>query len=172
MIKVSDILQEELEALQATISENMRQAGQVASGRTLASMRVEVEDLHGALRGGLPEGAPIGTFETGRKAGRVPAGFRGIIRQWMEDKGIKGQPIPYVRQPSERWQPKYDPQERGNQALAGAIAHKIETEGTRLYRAGGRNDIYSPAIQQTITNIQSRIKKEMLAEIQSINLHL
>ena len=172
MIKIKDILQEELEALQTTISDNMRQAGQVASGRTLASMHVVVEELHGTLYGGLPEGAPIGTFETGRRAGKVPAGFAGIIRDWMEDKGIKGEPIPYVRQPSERWQPKYDPQERGNRALAGAIAHKIQTEGSKLHREGGRNDIYTPAVQQTIENIQRRIKATMVEEITHIHLHL
>lgn len=171
-MNVQEVLTEELEALRQTIIANMEAAGQVASRRTINSMHVETEELAGTLYGGLPDGAPISTFETGRKAGAVPFGFTGIIRQWMDDKGIHAEPIPYLRAPSERWQPKYSPQERGDRAMAGAIAHTIETRGTQLYRQGGRNDIYSQAVQATIDRISNRLAGIISLEIESTNLHL
>ena len=172
MEAIDTILREELETLKTSISNNMRAAGQVASGRTLASMNVVVGDNEGTLYGGLPDGAPIGTFETGRRAGAVPADFPAVILEWMNVKGIQAEPIPYVRQPSERWQPKYSPQERGQRALAGAIAQKIETQGTKLYREGGRSDIYTPEIDKTVNRISDRIMMGMELEIDSINSKL
>lgn len=168
----AQILNEELEALKQTIIANMEAAGQVASHRTIDSMHVVVEGNVGTLYGGLPDGAPIGTFETGRKGGAVPAGFPHIIRQWMEDKGIHADPIPYVRQPSDKWSPKYTPQERGDMQMAGAIAHTIEKSGTKLYREGGRTDIYTPAIEATVNNVSRRIMDGLIMEVESINNRL
>jgi hypothetical protein len=166
------ILTEELEALKGTIIANMEAAGQVASRRTIESMKVVVSEEEGTLYGGLPDGAPIGTFETGRGPGGVPAGFPAIILQWMDDKGIHAEPIPYKRQPSDKWQPKYDPQTRGNMAMAGAIAHTIETQGTKLHRDGGRADIYSPAIAEAVDRIGYRLLGIISTEIEHINLNL
>lgn len=159
------IVREELTRFMERVRANHRAAGQVASGRTSASMHVEVEDNEGTVFGRMA----FGTLETGRRAGRVPGNFRSIIRQWMADKGIKADPIPYVRKPSERWQPKYTPQERGDMSLAGAIAHKIATSGTKLFRDGGRSDIYSNEIPKTTETIMKRVVQLFAVDVESIN---
>ena len=167
MDDVKKILGIALEELRQRIIANHVAAGQVASGRTRASLRVEVTENEGILWGR----SPFGTLETGRKPGKTPQGFVGIIRQWMQDKGIHGTPIPYVRQPSERWKPKYTPQERGDLSLAGAIAHTIKTKGTSLYRRGGRDDIYSNEIPRTINEVQDKLMVIYTTQIDNINLN-
>lgn len=162
---VQAILNEELDALRLRIIANHEAAGQVASGRTRESLSVEVNEREGILWGRFP----FGTLETGRKPGKTPRNFSSIIRQWIIDKGIPVTPIPYVRNPSDRWQPKYTPQERGLMSLSGAIAHKIKTEGTSLYRSGGRRDIYTPEIEKTINSISDRIGSLFSMKVESIN---
>lgn len=159
------IVREELTAFMERVRENHRRAGQVASGRTSRSMHVEVDNSEGTVFGRVA----FGTLETGRKGGNVPRNFREVIRQWMRDKGISADPIPYVRKPSEKWQPKYTPQERGDMSLAGAIAHKIQTSGTKLYRDGGRSDIYSNEIPRTTDAIMARVLRLFDVEVESIN---
>lgn len=56
-------------------------------------------------------------------------------------------------------------------SMAGAIAHKIKTEGTKLYREGGRNDIYSPEIEKTVNSITRRIGLLFEQEVEHINLN-
>lgn len=159
------IVREELTRFMERVRANHKNAGQVASGRTSASMHVEVEGDEGTVFGRMA----FGTLETGRRAGRVPGNFRDIIRQWMADKGIKADPIPYVRKPSANWRPKYTPQERGDMSLAGAIAHKIATSGTKLYRDGGRSDIYSNEIPVTTEAIMKRVVALFAVDVESIN---
>ena len=128
------ILREELEALKERIIANHRQAGQVASGKTIASMQVNIDGDTGEL-----VGRPFfGTLETGAKPWKnaasmkkVPASFNAIIEQWIKDKGLN----------LNSW----------------AVAYKIIHEGTRLYRQGGRSDIYSNEIPKTIDNIGQRL---------------
>lgn len=153
MLTVDDILRRNLERCAEEIRQAIEASGQRASGRTQASIRVEVDERTGTVYGRQA----FGTLEQGRRPGKTPRGFASVIRQWMQDKGISARPVPYVRQASERWQPKYTAEERGYLQMAGAIAHKIRTEGTKLYREGGREDVYTPAIEACI----SRIKAEM-----------
>ena len=165
MEEARKIISEELEALRQRIIDNHRNAGQIASGRTVASLNVVMRDNGGTLFGRQA----FGTLERGRKAGKTPQGFVSIIKQWIKDKGLTIPSIPYIRRPSERWQPKYSPEERGLNSLAGAIVYKIRTEGTRLFRDGGRSDIYTPEIEITKTNINQRISVLLQAQIMSIN---
>lgn len=164
---IGKVLTEELSRLAERIKENHRRAGQVASGRTLRSITYEVQGNVGTLWGR----EPFGTLETGRRAGKTPMFFSAIIRQWIIDKGIHVQPIPYKRKPSEKWQPKYSPEERGLRSMAGAIAYKIRTQGTSLFRQGGRADIYSNEIPDTIERVTQRISKVFSLTIDSINLN-
>jgi hypothetical protein len=162
------IMREELEALKERIIKNHTDAGQVASGRTRDSLAVEVSRAGGALVGR----SPFGTLETGRKAGRVPHNFVEIIAKWIVDKGISYKAMPYVRKASAKWTPKYsDPDTRGRMTLAGAIAHKIKTEGTQLYREGGRSDIYSSEISTTLKNLKDRLSVMLWNGIQTIHLN-
>lgn len=128
------ILREELEALKERIIDNHRQAGQVASGKTIASMQVNIDGDTGEL-----VGRPFfGTLETGAKPWKnaasmkkVPASFNAIIEQWIKDKGLN----------LNSW----------------AVSYKIIHEGTKLYRQGGRADIYSNEIPKTIESVGQRL---------------
>lgn len=164
---IGKVLTEELSRLAERIKENHRRAGQVASGRTLRSITCEVQGNVGTLWGR----EPFGTLEAGRRPGGVPLGFAQIIRQWIIDKELPVQPIPYIRKPSKNWQPKYSPEERGLRSMAGAIAHKIRKQGTSLFRQGGRADIYSNEIPDTIERVTQRISKAFSLMVESIHIN-
>lgn len=162
-----EIVRSELEQLQQRIASNIRSTGTQASGRTAASMRVEATEEEGTLFGN----APFGVLETGRAGGKIPYDFRGILLEWMRAKGVHGRPIPYVRVPSARWQPKYTPQERGDLSMAGAIAFRISQSGSRLFRVGGRADIYSNEIPKTLESVAQRIQTLITTAFDSIKLN-
>lgn len=151
---IDKLLVDTLSRIRAKIALNINEKGLRASGKTEASMVIE-SDEYGARLKGRPY---FQSLELGRPAGRTPRGFVYIIRQWIIDKGLAVRQIPYVRQPSERWQPKYSVEERSLLAAAGAIAHTIRTRGTLLYRQGGRRDIYTPPIQEEIARLATEIK--------------
>lgn len=144
--KVMELVASELEALKQRIIENHRSAGQVASGRTIASLKVEITEDGGVLWGR----SAFGTLETGRKGGKVPAGFWKIIRQWMDDKGIQ------VEKPD---------------SFAYLVARKIAREGTQLFRNGGRSDIYSPEVNDTVERVSDGIGILFGSEVEHINLN-
>lgn len=164
---VLSVVKDELDALRERIIANHESAGQVASGRTRDSIRVECTEDGGILWGRQA----FGVLETGRKPGKVPKGFQQIIRQWIIDKGIAVSPIPYKRSPSERWHPKCTPEERGLMTLSGAIAYKITTEGTEMYRTGQKKDIYSTDVEKTIREIERKILGIFDTEVEHINLN-
>lgn len=144
--KVMELVASELEALKQRIIENHRNAGQVASGRTIASLKVKMTEDGGVLWGR----SAFGTLETGRKGGKVPAGFWKIIRQWMDDKGIQ------VEKPD---------------SFAYLVARKIAREGTQLFRNGGRSDIYSPEVKDTVERVSDGIGILFGSEVEHINLN-
>lgn len=144
--KVMELVASELEVLKQRIIENHRNAGQVASGRTIASLKVEITEDGGVLWGR----SAFGTLETGRKGGKVPAGFWKIIRQWMDDKGIQ------VEKPD---------------SFAYLVARKIAREGTQLFRNGGRSDIYSPEVKDTVDRVSDGIGILFGSEVEHINLN-
>ena len=152
------ILQDELEELRVAIIAHHLSAGQKASGKTAASMHVEVTETRGTLFGR----SAFGTLETGRKAGKVP-----IIKQWMKDKGIEAEPIPYKTDRPH----KYTPKERGENTLAFLIARKIKKSGTQLFRQGGRSDIYSNEVPVTTRKIGERLLEMLSTEVKSIKLN-
>ena len=162
--QVSQILTEELGTLKATIINNIRTTGQWASGKTAASMAVMVSGSIGELVGRKA----FGTLETGRRGGRVPRNFHNIIYDWMQAKGVHAQPMPYKTSRPH----KYSEQERGDRTMAYFISRTIRTMGTRLYRDGGRDDVYSRAIPVTIERINSRLSGIYVAAItQQIKLN-
>lgn len=169
--EVASVLQKELTRIAEQIRANHIAAGQVASGRTAASIRAEVVLGEDEAEGIVWGRSPFGTLETGRKAGKVPYNFFAIIRQWIRDKGIHVMPIPYVRKPSATWSPKYTPQERGEMSLAGAIVYTIRHRGTRLHRQGGRTDIYSNVIPQGVETLTARIMAIFTSAVDTININ-
>ena len=69
------IIKYELTDLRQRIIDNHIRARQKASGKTIASLRVEITENSGILWGRKA----FGTLETGRRPGRVPTGFYKII---------------------------------------------------------------------------------------------
>lgn len=141
------VLREELESLKQRIIANHRNAGQVASGKTIASMRVNVDGDTGELVGRKQFwNLETGTAPWKNATNRVPYSFQAVIEQWIKDKGLN----------LNSW----------------AVAYKIIHEGTKLYRQGGRNDIYSNEIPKTIENIGERllvIYDQLITESLKIN---
>lgn len=130
--EIRQILLEELEDLRKRITENMGKADQIVTGRTRDSMQVTVEGNAGVLTGRRA----FATLETGsrpwsRKPKRVPKFFADLIGEWIDKKGLD----------LNKW----------------AVAHTIIHQGSKLYREGGRADIYSPELQPTIDRIGARI---------------
>ena len=143
------IVTEELERARQLIINHIRANGQNASGRTIKSLHVEATEEEGTLWGHKP----FGVLETGRKAGKIPYSFRSIIYQWMQDKGVHGTPIPYKGDGDHKW----TPQERGDLKMAGSIAWTIKTKGSHLHRKGGRDDVYSNVVPQTLERVRTRL---------------
>lgn len=135
--------EDELEQLMNRIVNNMRSAGEVASGRTIRSMRVISDNDSAALISAQP--MPFGTLESGRKPGRVPYRFSDIIYQWMQDKGVHGT----IR--------GNRTQEQADRSMAYAISRSIAQHGTSLFRSGGRSDIYSNEIPAAVARITAKI---------------
>lgn len=155
---IAQVLTEELGSLKARIINNIRATGQWASGKTAASMAVNVSGSIGELVGRRA----FGTLETGRRGGRVPRNFAAIIYEWMQAKGVHADPMPYKTSRPH----KYTEQERGDRTMAYFIAKTIRREGTRLYRDGGRDDVYSREIPAAIDRINARLSRIFQATVE------
>lgn len=130
--EVRQILREELEDLRERIIANMAKADQIVSGGTRDSLHVEIRENGGVLTGRQA----FATLETGsrpwsRPPKRVPRFFADLIGKWIDAKGL------YLN----KW----------------AVAHTIIHQGSKLYRKGGRADIYTPELQPTIDRIGERL---------------
>ena len=130
--EMRQILLEELDALRKRIIDNMGKAGQIVTGKTRDSMQVEARGNMGVLTGRRA----FATLETGsapwsKKPKRVPKFFADLIGEWIDHKGLD----------LNKW----------------AVAHTIIHKGSKLYREGGRADIYSPELQKTIDRIGDRM---------------
>lgn len=158
---ITDFVKTEFDRCATAIAQRLDDTRTTASGRTKDSLKVTVVENVFTLLGRHP----FATVETGRQGGKTPINFTEILKQWAVDKQISLQPINYVRIPSERWQPKYTPQERALNRFAGAVAHKIRTEGSKLYRDGGREDIYSEEVEKTIRVIREGLGTLVRSEV-------
>lgn len=149
MKEVQNIVFEELEDLRKRIISNIDSTGRKASGRTSGSMHTDISENRGILFGRMA----FGTLETGRKSGKVPAGFYQIIKQWVIDKGIS-----------------FDSQSERN-SFAYLVSRKIAREGTQLYRTGAEADVYTTEVPETIERIKDRVGFLMRLEFESIKLN-
>ena len=149
MKEVQNIIFEELEDLRKRIISNIDSTGRKASGRTSGSMHTDISENRGILFGRMA----FGTLETGRKSGKVPAGFYQIIKQWVIDKGIS-----------------FDSQSERN-SFAYLVSRRIAREGTQLYRTGAEADVYTTEVPETIERIKDRVGFLMRLEFESIKLN-
>lgn len=130
--EVRQILLEELEDLRKRITENMAGADLIVTGRTRDSMNASVQGNAGTLTGRQA----FATLEKGsrpwsRRPKYVPRFFADLIGEWIDKRGLS----------LNKW----------------AVARTIIDQGSRLYRKGGRNDVYSPELQKTIDKIGQRV---------------
>lgn len=175
MLRISEIVSLMTATLDKGVEDirtNIDRAGERASGKTQQSLHVQVNETSDGVEGAIWGRYPFGTLEHGRRPGAVPRGFyglNGIIAQWIIDKGLTYSPIPYVRRPSERWQPKYTPEQRGLMSLSGAIATKIKQQGTRLFRDGGRDDVYTPVFNEITEVLSDKVSNILEIEVENIN---
>lgn len=151
-IDIRRILTSALEEAKVKIQQNLASTGTNASGRTSRSLTVEVDGNTVMLNCRQA----FGTVETGRKPGRVPYNFRDIIYQWMQDKGV------HAKVEGRR------SQESADRSMAYIIARKIANEGSKLYREGGRDDIYSNVLPLTIERVRNEVTNVYIINIQNI----
>lgn len=91
------------------------------------------------------------TFEHGRKPGKVPQGFASIIYKWSEDKGISFA------------------NDKQRSRFAFAVAKKISKFGTSQYLNNtNKGQIYTPAINKAIDEIQEQFKDELMTKVNTI----
>lgn len=160
----SIIMREEAERAKQLIIQHIWANGQNASGKTVKSLKVEqVAEDEVVILGH----SPFGVLETGRRSGKIPYGFRGIILQWMKDKGIHGTPMPYKTDRPH----KFTPEQRGDMSMAGAISRAISTKGSKLHRDGGRADVYSNVIPETMQRLGERLISLIHMSVGSIKLN-
>lgn len=128
------IITNELEKLRKNISSNISKNGQKASGRTQKSMEVVKNGDKYSLLGRR------GFY--GMERGNPPRNIRGfyyIIKQWAVDKGI------------------FSKGDKGLNTFAYFVSEKIKKNGTKLYREGGRRDVFTNEFPKTIKNISDEI---------------
>ena len=148
-LKASDIAWRILEQIRRRIKDNIIATGTTASGRTQESMRIETNE-EGAVLYGREN---FHNLETGTPPLRAyaPANFQDIIKQWISDKGIFVDDL---------------------NLASYYISRKIITNGTMLYREGGRTDIFSNVITEELekarTDLKVIEKKRILDELMSI----
>lgn len=73
------------------LKENHQKAGQVASGRTLESFKFELSEQDGVFRLEIIGADHVQWLDSGRGRGKLPANWRQIMTQWVQDKGLSGQ---------------------------------------------------------------------------------
>jgi hypothetical protein len=136
-IEIEEMMREVFEQMRQDIIARHEQAGQVASGRTRDSLRSEIVPGMSSVTATLYGRKYFAALETGSKPWakqyqHPPKPFVETIAEWMKDKGITG-------------------------VSAYLVARKIMQEGSSLYRSGGRNDIFTPAMQDAERKIDEQI---------------
>lgn len=122
----------------AEIRQNLASSGSNATGKTSQSLRFEVKD-EGFKQTLTVFGRPyFFSVETGRKATpsyKPSVQFVASIREWMRAKGVD--------------------------ESAYGIAQAIHKRGTKLHQSGGRKDIVSNVVNESL---YGQISKSVLAE--------
>lgn len=135
---LNDIMTQWVEDVVNKIRQNLDSTGTTASGKTKESIEYTVEN--GEL---VITGRPyFRGVEIGRPGGRVPYNFTDIIQQWAKDKGIITQ---------------FGSTEAEQRNVSARIAWFIREKGTKLFRNGGREDIYTSVINEELPKLQEKI---------------
>lgn len=147
--EINKALTQHLLKVKDGIAARMEQQHRTATGRSVASLQVvQTGTTQMALVGG-PQWA---VMQKGRKAGKVPANFRDIIKQWIVAKGIS-----------------VSGGQKGLNTAAYLISRSIMKKGTRLYRSHGHDDIYDSVINSELTNLAESTAGIISVHVDRIN---
>ena len=145
-----EIIESRLRELMQEVKDNHINAGQRASGKTIESLKIESDENSVGLLGRKY----FGVLETGRKPGKVPKGFYETILKWAKSKSIDFE------------------SETKMKTFAYFVSKKIAEEGTKLFRKGGRNDIYSIAVERAKKDINTAIGRMAIESVTNIKTNL
>ena len=137
------ILKEELDILKSDIIIRIQNSKQVASGETIKKFETKSTDSNGQLLGA----SYVGVFEKGRKPGGVPRDFIEILKRWSQAKGMS-----------------FENEDKFN-LWANAVKWKMIKEGTKLYRSGQTQDIFTTPIEDFSNRIARRFIVHYEAQI-------
>lgn len=156
MAEIKDILKSHLETIKAKVVERMVQQKRNASGKSVASLAVTVDDTSAALWGAKS----FLVMENGRGPGPVPMGFFEIIYNWAKAKGISAKAKAGQQQLTV---------EGALRSFSGAVAYNIMKKGTKLYRSKEHDDIYSAVIKAELEKMHGEMCISLLDQISIIN---
>ena len=144
--EIEKMLNTELATLQQNIITAHEQAGQVATGKTKQALEHNVSGFSGVLLG-----APwTFTLERGRGPARGESSngaFLKALKEWIVAKGLTFT------------------DEKDLHRLANFLRWRINKFGTTLFQRGGRQDIFTPAIQEFGDNVAKGVGNIYVEEI-------
>lgn len=160
-MEIKEILSLHLNKIKEKIAERMSQLHRTASGKSVSSLLIEIDEERGVIYGNRS----FLVMERGRGSGKVPHNFTSIIRRWILDKGISvksktavsGKPIS---------------QEQALKSFAGAVAFNIMKKGTKIHRDKQYDDIYTSAINEELKVMSDKVAVLVLENISNINNEL
>lgn len=151
---IREIMERALSDCIGQIKANSRRAGQVATGRTLRSLERRLEERGTAYVGQILGRKYFGTLETGRgpyAGGKAdPEGFNARLIEWMKARGFQCR------------------DEEEYRRMANWLRWRINRFGTRLYRQGGRKDIFTPAVDAAAEFLQQELSALYRAELEDL----
>lgn len=149
MLSNSEIIRNELAILQQTIIANMKAANQTATGKTISMFGIEnISETHGELVGAKWVGALENGSGPTKKRGT--SSYEDLVTRWSEWIVAKGITVA---------------DEKALNRLAKFFIWYKSKFGTKLYRNGGRRDIYTPAIETLTSNLSNQISKQNIESI-------
>lgn len=135
---LDEMLSEWAENVIVRIQENLDSTGTTASGKTKESLEYELTDTGVRILGRQY----FRGVEEGRPAGGIPYKFQDILYDWAKAKGILS---------------SFGDTESKQRSALYMVGQFIKNNGTRLYREGGRTDIYSDVINEEVENLTEKI---------------
>lgn len=151
--EVNKLLTFHLGNIKVGIAQRMAALGRMSSGRSVASLQIEVKDSKGNLSGDKQ----WETMQRGRRPGKVPSNFREIIKNWVRAKGINIQPR--IGQS----------QNQAIESFSYLVTRSIMQKGTKLYRDKGYNDIYDTLLEEEIKKLTNETASVLELEVDKIN---
>ena len=141
---IDTLLSQELEKCVEQIRINSKNAGQVATGKTLRSLEWRLEKAGNDFIAQILGRKYFGSLETGRgiyNGGKSAVKeFNDALVEWFRARGIHTE--------------MSDEQLR---LEANRLRWYINRYGTRLYQKGGRKDIFTPAVQAFQETLQQQL---------------